>query len=196
MNGQNRKAIRIYVIYALLGFASSSFMVFAAVTYTPFESDKVLTAQDMNLRMDELASQIDQLQAQVNNPIRKLAVASGNGPIVTSTDSILPGRTVQINKQLDTTKLRLSYSDALGSNDAGDCHWEFQIDGNSCSAPALFYVGHNSGNMEPQSTIVAYCDATAGLHAISIHMWGPTIACTTNFGSGAWTMEAEEISPN
>jgi hypothetical protein len=296
------KALRTYIVYAMPGFLSSSVLVHAAVNFTQFQDQEVLTADALNSRLNEIAQQVEQIQVQIadgsptliplaglanvsqgsaevtgnqtlfltqldvgdavsiageihtvesitsdtmmtvngqystsasdesifvedkiliardmdNNAkftvdkrgnvitngysIRRVAVKTGQSGIFNSTSTspvVVSGRELAVDKLLDNSKLRLTYSDNLGSNAQGDCHWEFYIDNARCpSNPALFYVGNNTGAFFPIGTLVAYCASAAGSHTVDLRMWGNGQECKTSFGSGFWTLEAEEVMTN
>ena len=133
------------------------------------------------------------------NFIPKIAVASGRGTARTG-DGVIPSRTVTINKALDASKLRLMYSDTMGFGaNGGECNWEFLVDNAACSGGRTqFLAGSASVNVHNPSTLLAYCSVPAGSHTITMTVFknGGATGCTVNFGSGSWTLEAQEVVTN
>jgi len=133
------------------------------------------------------------------NFIPKIAVASGRGS-ARNGDGVIPSRRVTINKALDASQLRLMYSDTLGfGSNGGECNWEFLVDNNSCSGGRTqFLAGSASVNVHFPSTLLAYCNVPAGSHTITMTVFknGGATSCAVNFGSGSWTLEAQEVITN
>jgi hypothetical protein len=133
------------------------------------------------------------------NFIPKIAVASGRGTARTG-DGVIPNRSVTINKSLDATKLRLIYSDSMGfGSNGGECNWEFLVDQNFCSGGRTqFLAGSASVNVHFPSSLLAYCSVPAGTHTITMTTFknGGATNCVVNFGSGSWTLEAQEVMTN
>jgi Skp family chaperone for outer membrane proteins len=136
------------------------------------------------------------------NLIRTIAYATGNGPGDDTDVGQIKSRVLRFNKAKTSTKIRISYTDALRTwGTQKGCRWEIRLDGHSCPNQALVYDDYawKEDNTHTSRTVVGYCSGVAaGSHTIGIWV-GNTPGysgsdCYTGWKNSTWVIEAEEVN--
>jgi len=187
-------SLRTYLIYAALGLMTTSALTFAAVAQ--FNQNDPLTADGLNAIVNELNA--------VSSGMRKVYVATGDASMQTlSSGSIdLPGRVMHVNKALDETTLRITYTNNFGVGGRyGGCSWDITQNGQPCPADTFtaarfsFIHGTGNSNLADIATMIGYCKVPAGGYNIAIKMTATNGVpdCMDGWAGGKWSMEIEEV---
>ncbi len=136
------------------------------------------------------------------NFIRKIARATGIGPIDDTDSGQIKSRVLTFNKIKSDTAVRIGYTDNIRVMNGGfSCRREIRVDGVSCPGGAIFYDFYGAPtniNNHRSQQVVGYCQGIAsGVHEIQI--WsGPVPGysqgdCMTGWQGSTWVIEAEEV---
>jgi hypothetical protein len=137
-----------------------------------------------------------------NGPIiRTIAHATANGPNDETDVGQITSRVLNFTKLGASTKIRISYTDALRTTGAAKaCRWEIKVDGASCPAQPLVYDYYTvNDNIHQSRNVVGYCGGI-GTGSKQIQVWVSNTPgysgadCYTGWNASTWVLEAEEVN--
>lgn len=101
---------------------------------------------------------------------RSTQYVTGIGPQINGVNYFPPGRLLIINKQSETSDLRISSTDVLWTM-GSFCRKEILIDGEPCPSGAIKFVQYSRYDSHMPKTLVGYCKGiTAGQHEIKVRI--------------------------
>jgi hypothetical protein len=137
--------------------------------------------------------------------IRKIARVHGLGPIDSTDNGPVTGRTLTFTKTQAATGIRISYVDDMRINSAnGGCRWEIRFNGTSCATPGALiydtYIGGAAINHHRAVGVFGTCfGLAAGNYNIQVSVGPVPVAaapagdCDTGWYNQYWAIEAEEV---
>ena len=137
-----------------------------------------------------------------NTVIRKVAVATGLGPVDGTDNGQIKTRVLKFTKIHKDTAIRILYCDNLRVNgDAVGARWEIRVNGKAPPGGGIYQDNYGSaGNYHRPTTIMGYATGlAAGTHTIGIWVgivssWkGKAADAYTGWHNSRWTIEAEEV---